>query len=222
MQDNDQIIHGSSNLLNNMGVAAVAGVAASAASVSAQTPQGPAAFQPARHAKDAWLAELGGAHRVFVDSSTDAGGANALRFANNIIKAHTDEYEGKPEDYALVVCFRHGSTPYGYNDAIWEKYGAIFRRNANPAPTSNPMNVRTGANGDNSIPDSVSNGVQFAICNRATRKFSMALAAATGQSAEDVYAELIANGIPNSRFGPAGVVAVTRAQEYGYSLLYSE
>ena len=65
-------------------------------------------------------------------------------------------------------------------------------------------------------------GVQFAICNRATRRWSMALAAATGASQEDVYAELIANGIPNSRFVPAGVVAVTRAQEYGYSLLYAE
>lgn len=218
MKDEEQIIKGRRNLLTNLGVAAVAGVAASAA----QAQQAPVQFQPARHPKDAWLAELGGEHRVLVDSSTTAGGANALRFANNIINAHIDEYEGKASDYAMVVCFRHMSTPYGYNDAIWAKYGAIFSRNANPAPTSNPMMVHTPSNGDNSIPDSLEKGIQFAICNRATRKFSMALASATGQTAEAVYAELIANGIPNSRFVPAGVVAVTRAQEYGYSLLYSE
>ena len=34
------------------------------------------------------MGELEGSHRVFVDSSTAPGGANALRYASNIISAH--------------------------------------------------------------------------------------------------------------------------------------
>jgi hypothetical protein len=36
---------------------------------------------------------------------------------------------------------------------------------------------------------------------------------------DTVYKELIANTIPNSRMVSAGVLAVNRAQEYGYTLL---
>jgi hypothetical protein len=44
-------------------------------------------------------------------------------------------------------------------------------------------------------------------------------ASATGGNADAVVKELMANAIANSHFVPAGVVAVTRAQERGYSLL---
>jgi len=37
--------------------------------------------------------------------------------------------------------------------------------------------------------------------------------------AETIYTELVANTIPNSHMVAAGVLAVNRAQEYGYTLL---
>ncbi|MFN3162688.1 MAG: hypothetical protein ACE37N_04215 [Pseudohongiellaceae bacterium] len=227
MKENDQtsgnnIAIGRRSLLTGVGVAAVTGLAASAASTSAQAQQGSGGFQPARHSKDAWMGELGGNHRVFVDSSTMPGGANALRYANNIMTAHEEDYEGEASDYAIIVCFRHTSTPYAFNDAIWAKYGGLLDRSADPAPTSNPMNVASRANGNNSIPMIVDKGAQFAICHRATRSFSRMLSSATGTAYDDIYAELLANAIPNSRFVAAGVLAATRAQEYGYSLLYAE
>jgi len=40
-------------------------------------------------------------------------------------------------------------------------------------------------------------------------------------SANAVFEELKDSVIPNSRFVSAGVIATTRAQEYGYSLLYA-
>lgn len=223
MKDQDNTKVGRRTLLTNLGVTAVAGLAATAVAGSAQAAEQPTAgFQPARHEKDAWLGELPGSHRVFVDSSTVDGGANALRFGSNIIKSHVDEYEGKASDYALVVCFRHGSVPYGFSDAIWAKYGTVLGRDMKTPSTSNPMNTASAANGQNSIPSMVENGIQFAICNRSTHGLAGRIAEATGIKADDAYAELVAGAIPNSHFVAAGVLAVTRAQEYHYSLLYSE
>lgn len=208
-------------LLTSLGVAAVAGMAASAPTQAAQTRR-EEGFQPARHAKDSWMGELAGSHRAFIDSSTLPGGANAVRYAYNILFTHGEEYAGSDEDYALILCFRHAATPYGYNDAMWAKYGKVFSRGAAEAPTTNPMNTASLSNGMNTLSDLEARGVQFAVCNKATQTISRRIAAATGEAAEAIYEELISNAIPQSRFVPAGVIAVTRAQEYRYSLLYAE
>ena len=223
MNDDDHNIVGRRTLLTNMSVAAVAGLAATAGPVPAQAAEGTAGFQPKRHSKDSWLNELAGDHRVFVDSSTVAGGGSAIRFANNIIVSHIEEYDGKASDYAMVVCFRHASTPYGFGDALWAKYGELMNRDESiPAPSSNPMNTPNAYSAQNTIPSLLAKGVNFAICSRATRGLSRRIATSTGASADEVYAELVAGAIPNSHFVAAGVLAVTRAQEYHYSLLYAE
>jgi intracellular sulfur oxidation DsrE/DsrF family protein len=220
MKDEKQKMVGRRTLLTGMGVTAVAGLAASVASEPAQARV--VGFEPSRHSKDAWMDEPGGNHRVFVDSSTARGGANAMRYASNIISAHEEEYEGSASDYAMIVCFRHASTPLAFDDAVWEKYGAMLDRDADPVPTANPMNTPSFSNGQTTLASLSEKGVKFAICNRATRVYASRLASATGTSPEAVYEELVAGAIPNSRFVPAGVLAVTRSQEYGYSLLYSE
>jgi hypothetical protein len=222
MKNTDQFKAGRRSLLTTMSVAAVAGLAASASPTAAQAQPQATGFQPARHDKDAWLNELPGSHRVFIDSSTMAGGPAGLWYANNMISAHEEEYDGQASDFALVVCFRHASTSYGYNDAIWAKYGAIFNRNADPAPGRNPLSTASAASGQNSIASSVARGIQFAICSRATRRLAGAIASATGGNAAEVFAELTAGGVPNSHFVPAGVLTATRAQEYRYSFLYAE
>lgn len=221
MSNEDQKTVARRRLLAGMGAVAAAGLASGSHSASAQSESG-SGFQPARHEQDNWMDELPGSHRVFVDSSTTTGGGSALWYANNIISAHEEAYNGKASDYAMIVCFRHMSTPYGFNDTIWAKYGALLNRNADPAPTTNPMSQPGPGNGQNSIASSVQRGMHFAICGRATRRFAGMLAQATNSNAEDVYAELLANGIPNSHFVAAGVLAATRAQEYRYSLLYAE
>jgi len=222
MKDENQTTVGRRALLSNIGVAAVAGLAVSASQVSAQPAAQQAGFQPARHSQDNWLDEMPGRHRVIVDSSSPVGGASALWYANNILSAHEESYEGAAADYAMIVCFRHLSTPYGFDDGIWAKYGSLFNRAADAAPTANPMNTAGPSSGGNSIGSSVARGVQFAICGRATRRYAMAIASSTGVSAEEAFAELAAGLIPSAHMVPAGVVTVTRAQEYGYSLLYAE
>lgn len=217
MNDIDDSGLGRRALLTGMSVAAVAGLAASARPAQAQS-----GSARAPHPKDAWLAELTGMHKVFVDSSTMAGGGSALWAAGNILDTHVSEYDGRTSDYALVVCFRHLSTPYGFNDAIWARYGNLLMRNADPVPTRNPMMEPLPTNGQHSIPSVLEKGAHFAVCGRATRRQAGAIATATGQTPEAVYAELSANLIPNAHLVPAGVIAVTRAQEYGFSFLYGE
>jgi intracellular sulfur oxidation DsrE/DsrF family protein len=66
----------------------------------------------------------------------------------------------------------------------------------------------------------VKRGVQFMVCATASRGVSRMLAGPNGD-AEAAFKELSANLIPNARLVSAGVIGVTRAQEYGYSLIYA-
>jgi intracellular sulfur oxidation DsrE/DsrF family protein len=83
------------------------------------------------------------------------------------------------------------------------------------------MRTPSASNGQNSINTLIDKGVQFAVCGRATRRFAMAIAQSTGSAADEVYAELAAGILPNARLVPAGVLSLTRAQEYHFSLLYA-
>jgi intracellular sulfur oxidation DsrE/DsrF family protein len=193
----------------------------------AQTPGG---FQPRRHNEDAWLDAPKGGHRIVIDSSTADGGGEALLYAANNFAANKAGYKLDPPDVAVVVVLRHLSTPFGYTDAIWAKYGAAFSELANfkdpktkAAPLSNLYNSAdyglTLPNFGNTIASLVQKNVQFAVCNMATRFVSGVIAGKTRGDADAIYRELSASLVPNSHLVPAGVVAVNRAQEHGYSLL---
>lgn len=188
-------------------------------------------FTPAKHPQDSWLEVPGVDHRIFIDSATTVGGMTALNYANNILFGHASGYDGEESDCAVVVCFRHQATPFGYNDAIWAKYGELLSRFMGLTDSKtdgpfhvNPLNIagRTDmANRGNTIDSLVDRGIRYAICNKATQAMTQRLAQASGGSADDVYQEIISSAIAESRFVPAGVVATTRSQEYGYSLLYA-
>lgn len=215
-------------VMKGMGAAALAGIVAGGMSTQANAQSGSNTFRPARHDEDAWFNELGGTHRVFIDSSTPLGGQDALRYAFNIMNAHRDAYAGSDADYAMIVCYRHASTPFGYGDALWEKYGELLngRMNltdpqTNETPKRNILNVASGPFSGASIDAMVARGVHFAICATASRGMAGLIARETGQDTDAVYNEIVAGAIPNARFVSAGVMGVTRAQEYGYSLLYA-
>lgn len=207
--------------------AAIAGLTVAAAT-PAQAQQGKSGFEPSRHADDAWFDQLPGNHRVFVDSASAVGGQDALRYAFNIMNAHKNAYQGSDADYAMIVCYRHASTPFGYNDAMWEKYGEILNQftgvtdpDTNETPVRNILNVARAPFEGATIDAMVDRGVRFAICATATRGMAGMIASRTDQEVDTVLAEIHANAIPNARFVSAGVMGVTRAQEYGYSLLYA-
>ena len=188
------------------------------------------AFKPRRHKEDAWMEAPNAAHRIVIDSAFPAGGGAALLYANNNFLANKSGYGLETQDIAFIVVLRHLSTPFAYTDAIWAKYGEAlsdlidFKNPATKAaPATNLYNSggagMTLANRGVTIASLVEKNVQFAVCNSATRVLAGAVAQKSKGDAEAVYQEFVANLVPNSHLTAAGVVAVNRAQEYGYTLL---
>ena len=215
------------SLMAGLGAAAAAAVLVPAAAVGQNRVS---TFRPTRHTQDSWMDELKGKHRVFIDSSTASGGAEALLYANNLYMANEGGYSLKPADLAIIVCLRHFATPLAYNDAAWKKYGKAFSGimqfkdpKTGAAPSSNLMNSAdyglTLPNLGVTLNSLIERGTRFAICDMATNFLATQIAQDTGGNKDSIYKELVASAIPNGRFVPAGVVAVTRAQEYDYSLL---
>jgi hypothetical protein len=200
--------------------ATLAAITAGARSVGAQsTSRG---FSPARHDTDGWMDQMPGKHRMFVDSASRQGGEDAVLFASNLFNVNESAYGIKPADLAVIVCFRHQSTAFGYNEAMWTKYGSHFSQRLElPKPvTVNPMNPSgPPAEGARTVATLIAKGAQIAVCAQATRAMAGRIAMATGASQDEIFKELTANAVRNGRFVPAGVVAATRAQEYGFSLL---
>lgn len=175
-------------------------------------------FQAARHTADDWF-ELPGKHRLFFDALTAKGADEAPLFAGNFFNANKSSYALENADLAVVICLRHHATPFAFNDAIWAKYGAALSDRINfvdPKTKTAPIvNVHAAAH-----VEAVKRGVHFAICDMATHFFSGVAAAKAGADADAVYKEFVASTFGNSHFVPAGIVAVNRAQERGYSIAY--
>lgn len=210
------------------GLSAVTAFAVATKTATAQTP--PRQFQPARHTQDAWFNAVRGTHRNFIDASTATGAGEAMLYANNIFQANKSGYSIPENDVAIVICLRHFATAFAFNDSIWAKYGkqmSTMLQFTDPktkqAPSTNLLNSPDYGmnlpNLGNTIDSVVKRGAQFAVCDMATHFFSQQIAMASGGNADAVYKELVANTIPNSHMVAAGVVAVNRAQEYGYTLL---
>jgi hypothetical protein len=177
---------------------------------------------PARHDQDRWMDELPTRHRVFVDTASRQGGQDGVQFADNLLNIHESAYGVKPADVGLVICFRHQSTPYGYNEAMWAKYGQYFSQRLElPKPlTVNPLNPAAPLQeGARSVATLADKGAVIAVCAQATRGMAGRIAMATGGSQEAILKELMANPVRNGRFVAAGVIAATHAQERGYTLL---
>jgi intracellular sulfur oxidation DsrE/DsrF family protein len=208
----------------NIGLAATAGAAMAAKkNVIAR-------WHPARHEKDDWLDENAAKHRLLFDSMNFEGLGEALAFASNIYLTNELDYGMKDHDLAVVVVLRHRSALFGYNDAMWAKYGEPMAKRAKledprtkHAPVLNMYNA--ASYGDVLLSRGITlgglaaKGVQFAVCNLSTHAFADVIGDAVGAKGDDIYNELKANLIQNARLVPAGIVAVNRAQERGYTLM---
>lgn len=207
------------------GVSLVAGAPEAAAQGAASGAGG--RFQAARHTQDDWMDSLPGKHRFVFDTTTAAGFGAALLYANNFFTANESGYGLKDPDAAVIIIARHFSTPFAYKDAAWTKYGAGLTgvTGLNDPKTKQPptINVYNAAGNDglpsmgNTVDALVKRGVHFAVCQMATRFFAGMLAG-TGGNADAVYNELVANIVPNAHMVSAGIVALNRAQERGYTL----
>jgi intracellular sulfur oxidation DsrE/DsrF family protein len=188
-----------------------------------------AAWRPARHTQDDWLDKIPGVHRFVFDTSTGDGMGWALQFATNYYTANQGAYGLKDSDLAVVIVARHKATSFAYNDAIWAKYGKQISEQAeftDPKTKEPPkVNVYVGpgdGTGQSGKMDAlIKRGAQFAVCQTSTRGIAGRIAKANGVDVDSVVKEITANLIANARMVPAGILAVNRAQERGYSFIYA-
>jgi intracellular sulfur oxidation DsrE/DsrF family protein len=75
-------------------------------------------------------------------------------------------------------------------------------------------------NGGVTIDALAKRGVRLAVCAMATRAAAQLIAQKTGGNADAIFKELTENLVPNGHMVPAGIVAVNRAQERGYTFSY--
>jgi intracellular sulfur oxidation DsrE/DsrF family protein len=207
-----------------------AGVVGAAVISSAAAAQMPAntTWRPARHAQDDWLEQISGQHRFVFDTNMPEGLSMAIQFAGNYFMANEDGYGLKNSDLAVVIVLRHRTTEFGFNDTMWAKYGKYFSEHSgftDPRTKEAPaFNFHATPGGGERRPgrmvELIQRGVHFAVCQRATRNLTERIARDNGGDAEAVYKEIVANLIANSHMVPAGIVAVNRAQERGYSFVH--
>src|SRR5262245_53593003 len=202
--------------------------AAAAAGVTVSQAQSTTGWQPAKHEQDDWLDKPATKHRFLFDAPTPEGFGEALLFANNYYLANQSAYGLQNSDLAVVFVARHNSTPFAFNDAMWAKYGGPIAQQANfndpktkSAPTSNLyLTSNAGLSNRGITLDSLlKRGLQLAVCQMATRAFAGSIARAVGANTDTIYNELTGNLVANGHMVPAGIVAVDRAQERGYSFV---
>lgn len=200
--------------------AAAAAIGFGGAPAAAQTAQPSAAgdrrWQPARHDNDDWM-ELPGKHRLVFDGTSPEAVRDALQFAGNFFTGNKNGYGLDAADNAIIVVMRHRGTQFAFTDAIWSKYGAAFSESekfvdpkTGQAPAANVYR--------NQLETHTKRGIHIAACDLSTHRLASFVARQNGGDAGAIYKELVANAMPNTHFVPAGIVAVNRAQERGYTL----
>ncbi len=195
-----------------------------------------AAWRAAMEPQDAWLDRPGTRHRLVVDTSTAASAEAALSYVEAFYAANKSGYGLASETLGVVIVLRHLSTPFGYNDKVWSKYGAeiaeklklagqsaIRAAHANPllsavSPQNATVKSSGGADDAPSLASLAAKGAHFAVCGAATTQIAKMLAKADG-AAGAIEEELKANLVPGSVLMASGVVALNRAQEHGYAFV---
>lgn len=229
-------MHGSSHRRSFLGRLAAGAAAFGAAMTTGASPLAAMSpseeFRPARHPQDDWMDAIPGKHRLFLDAVTQQGAAEAITFASNYALANKNGYGLAAPDLAILICYRHFATPFAYSDDAWAKYGAAWSAVVGfkdpvtgAAPVRNVWNARglpgMQPNRGVTVADAAARGIRFCVCDLATHVFADMAAKATGGKADEIYEELKRGTVAgNAQFVSAGIVAVGRAQERGYSFSY--
>jgi len=176
-------------------------------------------WTPERHDRDDWF-ELPGKHRLVFDGISPEGVRDALQFAGNFFTGNRNGYGLEAGDIAVVIVMRHRGTQFAFTDAIWSKYGAALSESekfvdpkSGQAPTANVYRTQ--------IENNTKRGVHIAACDLSTHRLAGYIARKVDGNADAIYKEMVANAMPNVHFVPAGIVAVSRAQERGYTVSHA-
>jgi hypothetical protein len=171
------------SFLRQLGGGTVIGAGLAANGLIGQAQSGTPAWRAARHNQDNWLEQVPGTHRFIMDTTTAPGFDNAMLYANNFFVGNQQAYGLKDTDLAVIVVLRHFSTGFGYNNAIWSKYGTVLSQimsytdpKTKQPPTSN---VHLAAEGG-ALNALAKRGMQVAVCQMATRLYATNALASIG------------------------------------------
>ena len=173
-------------------------------------------WQPARDVKDDWFDQIPGKHRLFFDTLTDGGLREARGFTNNYFDGSKSGYGLEQGELAVIICLRHSATPFAFADPFWAKYGPVIAESlklSDLTPKTNPHRAPLEA--------LITRGVHYAVCDMASHRYAGLIARKVNGEADAVYKDMTANLIGNAHFVAAGIIAVNRAQERGYSIAYT-
>jgi intracellular sulfur oxidation DsrE/DsrF family protein len=107
--------------------------------------------------------------------------------------------------------FRHA-----HRRRFWAKYGPAIAESLklpDPKLTTNPHRPQLEA--------LIKRGVHYAVCDMASHRYAGLIARKMDGDAEAIYKEMVANVVGNAQFVAAGIIAVNRAQERGYSIAHT-
>lgn len=176
---------------------------------------------------DKWLDALTGQHRQIYDVLS-TGGASGLSYARNFLNANNEGYALADKDVSVAVSLRHLAVPMGFNDAVWEKYKIgeylKFDDPKTKAPATHNIwagRAGEGGTGSPSVTALAARGVVFPMCGMSFKFLTGELARTSGLSSDAVREELTAGMLPGTFLVVAGVIAVNRAQERGFSYVYA-
>jgi intracellular sulfur oxidation DsrE/DsrF family protein len=215
------------------GAAAFGAAFGAASPAQAQSAPAPAAaperWVAARHPEDEWFDETTAKHRFFIDTISPEGLGQAMAFSRNFFEANASGYGLTDADLAQIICLRHKSTPFAFSDAMWAKYGAALSERADgfldpktkQVPTTNVYQAAGYGsalkNNGVTLDALAKRGLRMAVCAMATRRAASTIAEKSGAKVDDVFKELTGHLVPNAHMVAAGIVAVNRAQERGYT-----
>jgi hypothetical protein len=179
-----------------------------------------APWQPAREAKDDWLDQIPGKHRMIFDAVSPEGVQSAILYVNNFFTANKNGYGIENSEIAVVIVLRHRATQFAFSDEVWAKYGATLSEadkftdpKTGAVPTANFY--KSGLEGH------IKRGVHLAVCDMSTNRLKSAIARKTEGKPEAIYKELTTTALGNSHFVAAGILALGRAQERGYAVAHA-
>ncbi|TPG40602.1 hypothetical protein EAH79_11970 [Sphingomonas koreensis] len=220
------------------GGALLAGAGALSRPARAQAMDAQPRWQPFPEAQDAWMDKPGTRHRLMFDTTAASAAESALFYADTYYAANKSGYGLDPQALGVIIVFRHMSTPFGFKDAVWAKYGADFAdklklegehairaAKGNPlltsaaAPAKTPPTKKSDADAPVTLASLAAKGARFAVCGVATQGMAAMMAKMSGASAKSIEDDFKANLIPGAVIVPAGIVAVDRAQEHGYAFV---
>ena len=165
-------------------------------------------------------------HRTLFDTTSSAGLGQAVAFADVYFNVNKKSYGVDAANLSVLIVMHHFSTPFGFDDAIWSKYGKAISDKGDHvtdprtkrAPTLNVYNteaIDSLKNGGTTLDSLSEKGARFAVCDTATHGIANLLSKITPESADTIYAELTGHLIHNAVLVPAGITAINLAQERG-------